>query len=111
MAQHARLANDRAWLLAHKKQILDGANWISRERLFQAGGPKSVRRLDPGQVCVRHAGRVGPRRRGYFTYTDAISFMDFTRRRVAQGMGQPEGDDILREAEAYRKDIIPAVDG
>ena len=34
MAEHARLANDRAWLAAHKPAILAGCQWIIRERNF-----------------------------------------------------------------------------
>ncbi len=39
MAQHARLANDRAWLGAHKRAILYGCAWILRERQFSKEKP------------------------------------------------------------------------
>jgi len=114
MAQHARLANDRPWLLAHKKQILDGANWISREKgLFPSWCPKNpCAGLNPGQVCVRHADEWGPGRRGILHLHRCHQFHGTSRdgRCCSRNGGQPEGDDILREAEAYRKDIIAAVD-
>ena len=38
-AQHARLADDKAWLKSHKQKILDGYEWIRRERAFSKEKP------------------------------------------------------------------------
>ena len=88
MAQHARLANDRAWLAAHKKAILDGCQWIIRERNFskeKADNP--CRGLIYGKfVCDMPGGE------GYFTYADAISYMGLHQMaQLLAEWGYPEG--------------------
>ncbi len=107
MAQHARLANDRAWLAAHKKAILDGCRWIVRERNFskeKAGNP--CRGLLYGKfVCDMPGGE------GYFTYADAVSYMGLHQMaQLLSEWGYPEGAGLLKEAESYRQDIVAAVD-
>ena len=112
MAQHARLANDRDWLAAHKKAILDGCQWIIRERNFskeKADNP--CRGLIRGKfVCdMPDSGSVSGV--DYFTYADAISYMGLQQ--MAQLLADwdyPEGAGLLKEAESYRKDIVAAVD-
>ncbi|MBE7559604.1 hypothetical protein HS125_11885 [bacterium] len=112
MAQHARLSGDRDWLARHKEAILAGCDWIIRERGFSRETPdnpcagllygKFVCDLpDQGQVCGV----------GYFTYTDAISYLGLHQMgQLLTDWGHAEGARILTEAEAYRKDILAAVD-
>lgn len=112
MAQHARLANDRAWLAAHKPQILAGCDWIVRERRLS--------QREPGNPCAGliHGKFVcdmpdnGPVKGiGYFTYTDAISYLGLQMMAdLLNAWGHAEGKALLAEAGAYRKDIIAAVD-
>ena len=105
MADTPGLSNDRTWLAAHSEQILDGCAWIIRER--------QASKETPGNPCsgliygmfVCDCGE-----NGYFTYTDAISYMGLSQMATLLAeWGYPEGRKLLGEAEAYRKDIV-AVD-
>ncbi len=107
MAQHARLTNDRAWLAAHKKAILDGCQWIIRERNFSKEKPGNpCRGLLYGKfVCDMPGGE------GYFTYADAVSYMGLRQMaRLLSDWGYAEGRGLLDEAGNYRQDIVAAVD-
>jgi hypothetical protein len=106
MTQHARLSNNRTWLAEHKQQILDGCAWIIRER--QASREK------PDNPCagliygrfVCDSGEIG-----YFPYTDAVSYMGLSQTATLLAeWGHPQGRELLAEAEAYRKDIVAAID-
>ena len=110
MAQHARLTGDRAWLLAHKQQILAGCQWISRERR-QTKPDSSCAGLIAGKFVCDMADDGELRGVGHFTYNDAISYMGLHM--IAQlfdEWGLPEGRTLREEAEAYRNDIVTAVD-
>ena len=112
MAEHARLANDPAWLTTHKRAILDGCQWILRERNFskqQADNP--CRGLLYGKfVCdMPDSGNV--KGVGYFAYADAISYLGLHEMaQLLAEWGHPEGAGLLKEAENYRQDIVAAVD-
>ena len=112
MAEHARLANDRDWLAAHKKAILDGCQWIIRERNFSKQQPDNpCRGLLHGKfVCdMPDAGDV--KGVGYFAYTDAISYLGLHEMaQVLADWGEPEGPGLLAEAESYRRDIDAAME-
>jgi hypothetical protein len=114
MVEHARLTGRRDWLDKHEAKILDGCRWILRERAFskeKAGNPCAG--LIHGKfVCdLPDEGQGGASGVGYFTYTDAISFVGLHgMARLLADWGHPEGKDLLREAELYRGDIIAAVD-
>jgi len=107
MAEHARLTNNTAWLEKHKEKILEGAEWIIRERNFS-----KEKKDDPcagllfGKfVCDLPGGQ------GYFPYTDAISYLGLHQiAKLLDEGGYPEGKRLLTEAEAYRQDIIAATD-
>ena len=111
MAEHARLANDRAWLAAHKPAILAGCQWIIRERNFSKEKPDNpCRGLLHGKfVCdMPDAGDV--KGVGYFAYTDAISYLGLHEMaQLLTEWGQPEGAGLLKEAESYRQDIAAAM--
>jgi hypothetical protein len=112
IAQHARLANEKSWLLSHKKQILAGFDWIRRERAFSKEKPDNpCAGLINGKFVCDMPDEWGPGGVGYFTYTDAINYLGiheigllFKEWKIS------EGDEILREAEDYRKDIVTAVE-
>ncbi len=112
MAEHARLANDPAWLTAHKQAILDGCQWIIRERNFSKEKPDNpCRGLIYGKfVCdMPNSGNVSGV--AYFTYADAISYLGLhDMAQLLVQWGHPEGAGLLKEAELYRQDIIAAVD-
>jgi hypothetical protein len=113
IAQHARLADDKNWLQSHnKKQILDGCDWIRRERAFskeKADNPCAG--LIEGKFVCDMPDDWGPGGVGYFTYTDAINYMGMQEiGLLLKQWGHPEGEAILKEAAAYRHDIIAAVD-
>ena len=112
MAEHARLSDDRAWLAAHKKAILDGCQWIIRERNFSKEKPDNpCRGLLHGKfVCdMPDAGNV--KGVGYFAYTDAISYLGLHEMaQVLADWDHPEGAGLLKEAESYRKDIDAAIE-
>ena len=112
MAEHARLANDPSWIDKHKQNILNGCRWIQRERRF------SLERADNpcagllyGKFVCDMPDQSNLSGEGYFTYTDAISYMGL------HGMGEllvecghAEGEPLLKEAALYRDDIVAAVD-
>ncbi len=112
MAEHARLANGPAWLTAHKQAILDGCQWIIRERSFskeKADNP--CRGLLYGKfVCdMPDSGNV--KGVGYFAYADAISYLGLHEMaQLLAEWGHPEGAGLLKEAESYRQDIAAAID-
>ena len=112
MAEHARLANDRQWLAAHKQAILDGCQWIIRERNFSKQQPDNpCRGLLHGKfVCdMPDSGHV--KGVGYFTYSDAISYLGLHEMaQLLAEWGHPEGAGLLREAEGYRQDIAAAIE-
>jgi hypothetical protein len=106
MAEHARLANDRPWLAAHKQAILDGCAWILRERRFSLEQKDNPCRGLLQGMFVCDSPNVG-----YFTYTDAISYLGLHgMARLLSEWGHAEGRGLLDEAEAYRQDIVAAVD-
>lgn len=112
MAEHARLSGDREWLKRHQAQILATGQWIIRERGFS--------REKPGNACagllygkfvcdLADQGEVSGV--GYFTYTDAISYMGLHEMaQLLADWGSPDAAPLLKEAEAYRRDIVAAVD-
>ncbi|HEV2328866.1 MAG TPA: hypothetical protein VGY56_08785 [Verrucomicrobiae bacterium] len=113
MAEHARLTGDRAWLAAHKAQILEGCHWITRERRYsfeQTNNPCAG--LIYGKfVCDLPDLGGSAKGVGYFTYTDAISYMGMHEMaQLLTDWGYPEGPGLLEECEAYRRDIVAAVD-
>jgi hypothetical protein len=112
MAQHARPANDRAWLTAHKPQILAGADWILRERQLskqQADNPCAG--LIHGKFVCDMPDNGPVKGVGYFTYTDAISYLGLhDMAGLLTDWGHEEGRPLQTEAEQYRRDIIAAVD-
>lgn len=112
IAEHARLTNDRAWFDKHKKQILDGCEWIIRERGFSAEKPDNAcKGLLYGKFVCDLPADSEVAEAGYFTYTDAISFVGLNAAaRLLIDWGYPEGKRLIEEAGLYRADIIAAVD-
>src|SRR5208337_970631 len=112
IAERARLVHDPGWITKHKQQILDGCEWISRERQFSKETPDNpcAGLLFGKFVCdMPDEGKVSGV--GYFTYTDAISYMGLHGMgKLLAEWGHPEGESLLREAELYRQDIIAAID-
>jgi len=112
MAEHVRLTHDLGWIEKHQQKILDGCAWIRRERRFsleKAGNPCAGLLYGKFVCDLPDQGDVSGI--GYFTYTDAISYMGL------HGMGgllvecgHAEGQPLLKEAELYRNDIIAAID-
>jgi hypothetical protein len=112
MAEHARLTHDSGWIDKHKQQILDGCEWIRRERRFSKEEPDNpCAGLIYGKFCDDLPDRGKVSGIGYFTYTDAISYMGLHEMGgLLAEWGHPEGEPWLREAELYRQDIIAALD-
>jgi hypothetical protein len=112
IAQHARLANDKPWFQSHKPQILAGVDWICRERTFSKEKPNNpCAGLLNGKFVCDMPDAWGPGGVGYFTYTDAISYMGLREiGLLMRDYAMPEADGVLNEAEAYRKDIVAAVE-
>jgi len=112
MAEHARLTGHRPWLDQHKPQILAGCRWILRERAFSTASPTNpcAGLLFGKFVCdMPNNGAVSGV--GYFAYTDAISYLGLqSTARLLADQGHAEGKELLQEAEAYRQDIVAAVD-
>jgi hypothetical protein len=113
MAEHARLADDRPWLAAHKKAILDGCQWIIRERNFSKEKPNNpcYGLLSGKFVCDMPDASGGVSGVDYFAYSDAISYLGLHEiAQVLSDWGYPEGRGLLAEAESYRQDIVAAID-
>lgn len=112
MAQHARLVNDRSWLSAHRKKILDGCEWIIRERQFSKEQPDNpCRGLVFGKFVCDMPDQGGVGGVGYFTYTDAINYMGLhLMGQLLSEWGDAEGQRLVDEAELYRRDIVAAVE-
>lgn len=112
MTEHVRLTHNLGWIEKHQQKILEGCAWIRRERRFslEKVGNSCAGLLYGKFVCdLPDQGNVSGI--GYFTYTDAISYMGL------HGMGEllvecghAEGEPWRREAELYRNDIIAAID-
>ena len=102
MAEHARLTNDREWLAVHKKAILDGCTWILRERQFSKEKPDNpCAGLINGKFVCDMPDKGGVSGVGYFTYTDAISYMGLHEAaQLLADCGHPEGAPLLGETEA-----------
>ena len=114
MAEHARLTNDRQWLDQHKRQILDGCEWIIRERGFSSEQKDNPCKglLNGKFVCDMPDTGEKISGVGYFTYTDAISYMGLhLTAQLLSDWGYPEGQRLLQESESYRQDIVAAIDG
>jgi hypothetical protein len=113
MAEHARLTYDLGWIEQHQQKILEGCEWIRRERRFsmeKADNP-CAGLLFGKFVCDMPDQGDAVGGVGYFTYTDAISYMGLHRMGELLGeWGHAEGESWLREAELYRTDIIAAID-
>jgi hypothetical protein len=112
MAEHARLTHDFGWLEKHKQQILQGCEWIRRERRFSKEQPDNpCSGLLYGKFVCDLPDQSGVSGIGYFTYTDAVSYMGLHEiGQLLADWGHPEGESVLQEAELYRQDIISAVD-
>jgi hypothetical protein len=112
MAEHARLTHDSDWIRKHIRQILDGCEWIHRERQLSKEKPDNpCEGLLYGKfICdMPDNGKVSGI--GYFTYTDAINYMGLNHiGRLLSDWGHPEGRLVLKEAEDYRQDIVAAID-
>ena len=94
MAEHARLANDRAWLAAHKKAILDGcAVDPPRAAISPRRRPNNpCRGLIYGKFVCDMPDQASVSGVGYFTYTDAISYMGLHEMaQLLADWGHPEG--------------------
>jgi len=112
MAEHARLTHDLGWIDKYKQKILDGCEWIQRERRFsfeKADNPCAG--LLYGKFVCDMPAQSNLSEEGHFTYADSISYMGL------HGMGEllaecghAEGEPLLREAELYRNDIVAAID-
>jgi hypothetical protein len=112
MTEHARLAHDPAWIEKHKPKILDGCEWIRRERQFsKEKSDNPCAGLLYGKFVCDMPDQGDVSGVGYFTYTDAISYMGLrgTGELLAE-WGHPEGESLRKEAELYRGDIIAAID-
>ncbi len=108
MSQHARLYNDRTWLEKHKQQILDGCQWIIRERSFSKEKPDNP---CAGLIYGRYVCDLKEDTDGYFTYSDAICHLGlYSMGQLLTDWGYTEGPDLLQEAQSYRQDILTAVD-
>ena len=107
MAMQARFSNNPEWLEMHKKQILDGCEWIIRERNF------SKKDADSPYYGLL-SGKFGcdlPGGYGYFVFTDGLSHLGLKQMGLLlDEWGHPEGQDLLKEAEHYRRDIAAAFD-
>jgi hypothetical protein len=112
MAEHARLTHDSAWIDGHKQQILDGCEWIRRERQFSKETQDNpCAGLLYGKFVCDMADNGAVKGIGYFTYTDAINYMGLHQMGgILATLGHPEAEPLLREAEIYRNDIVAAVD-
>jgi hypothetical protein len=112
MAEHARFTHDSGWIDKHKQQILDGCEWIRRERQFSKETPNNpCAGLIYGKFCCDFPDQGNPSGVGYFTYTDAISYMGIhSMGELLAEWAHPEGASLLKEAELYRTDIIAAID-
>ena len=107
MAEHARLTNDRAWLKKHKDKVLAGCEWIIRERGYSKEEPDNpCAGLLRGRFSC-DSGDVA----GHLAYTDSVSYLGLHgMAQVLADWGHAEGERLLEEAEAYRQDIVAAVD-
>jgi len=112
MAEHARLTHDLGWIDKYKQKILDGCEWIQRERRFSLEKADNLcAGLLYGKFVCDMPDESDLSGEGYFTYADAISYMGL------HGMGEllaecghAGGEPLLREAELYRNDIVAAID-
>jgi hypothetical protein len=112
MTEHARLTHDLGWIDKHKQKILEGCEWIRRERRFSKENPGNpCAGLLYGKFVCDMPDQGNVKGIGCFTYTDAISYMGLhSMGGLLAEWGHPEGAALIEEAKLYQRDIVAAID-
>ena len=110
--EHFRLTGDMEWLKAHAPRMKANAQWILRQRQLLAGILPGGRRLwskglQPAQVVTPDSMCMHMQ----FYETEAYYWLGVKHMAEMLAMIDPkEGAKMSAEAEAYRKDLLAAID-
>jgi len=112
MAEHYFYSKDRRWLERVAPSMVEAANWIVRERTRtmqkDARGEKVLHYgMMPAGKPYDVEERVDPKPSYAYAFTDSWTWLGL--RRAAEALtdaGIPEGRHFLKEAAAYRADIL-----
>jgi hypothetical protein len=106
MAEHYRFTGDRAWLLSIADKLIAGCDWITRERqATMRADAQGCRVLEYGFLPAGWLEDV--KDFYYWLSTNALTSRGFTAAaEVLAEVGHPDGERLVREAAAYREDLL-----
>jgi hypothetical protein len=112
MAEHYFYSKDREWMKRAAGPMVEAANWIVRERaatkVKDARGEKVLHYgLMPAGKPYDVEERVDPKPSYAYAFTDGWTWLGLQRTAEAlSDAGHPDGARLLKEAAAYRADIL-----
>jgi len=106
LAEHYRFTGDRAWLLEVADQLIAGCDWVIRERQATMRTDAQGRRvLEYGFLPAGSLEDVTEY--CYWLSTNALTSRGLTAAAQALAeVGHPHSERLLREAAAYREDLL-----
>jgi hypothetical protein len=112
LAEHLRLTGDLAWLKANAPRMKANAEWILRQRrllanILPAGQRLWSKGLQPAQVVTPDSLSM------HMQFYETEAYYWLAVKSMAEMLAQidpPEGARLAAEAEAYRQDLIAAID-
>jgi len=112
LSEHFLLTGDMAWLRANAPRMKANAQWILRQRQLLAGDIPGGQRLwskglQPAHVVTPDSERM------HMQFYESEAYYWLAVRRMAELLAlidEGEGAKMAAEAEAYRKDLLAAID-
>lgn len=106
LAEHYRFTGDRAWLVGIADKLIAGCEWVIRERQATKRTDAQGRRvLEYGFLPAGSLEDVTDYY--YWLSTNALTSRGLTAAaQVLAEVGHPQGERLVREAAAYREDLL-----
>jgi len=105
MAEHYRLTRDRKWLERAATPLVQGADWVFRQRRNTFGALPHSRSWERGFLPAGSLEDVTDFH--YWLSTNCLTWRGCDSvAEVLEEIGHPEGPRLRREADAYRKDLV-----
>ncbi len=111
LAEHYRYTRDDAWLARVAPQIVEGCDWITRQRarMTELAGRDPLRAIERGLLPPGQLEDIGDWRS--WLSTNVYSWWGLKHAADVLGeAGHPEAGRLRREAASYRRDILEAFD-